>query len=117
MTEIRSLIGEDGILMWFNPSISAPAFPRDGLLFQEMKGNGKGISQMNSDGQELLLAYEKNTQYRCLCSPCVDLAVLYAGTYQIRNLCYFGAAGVVIACTVISLLCYQQYFGADRPAD
>lgn len=53
------LIGEDGILMWFNPSISAPAFPRDGLLFQEMKGNGKGISQMNSDGQELLLAYEK----------------------------------------------------------
>lgn len=96
------LIGEDGILMWFNPSISAPAFPRDGLLFQEMKGNGKGISQMNSDGQELLLAYEKIPNTDVFVAHVVDLAVLYAGTYQIRNLCILVLLAVVIACTVIS---------------
>ena len=96
------LIGEDGILMWFNPSISAPAFPRDGLLFQEMKGNGKGISQMNSDGQELLLAYEKIPNTDVFVAHVVDLAVLYAGTYQIRNLCIMVLLAVVIACTVIS---------------
>ncbi|MFR6328070.1 MAG: hypothetical protein ACLUOI_04120 [Eisenbergiella sp.] len=29
------LIGEDGILMWFNPSISAPAFPGTDCCFRK----------------------------------------------------------------------------------
>ena len=96
------MIGEDGILMWFNPSISAPAFPKDGQLFQEMKEQGKGIREISGDGQKLILAYERIPNTFTFVAHVADLDVLYAGTYQIRNLCILVLLAVVIACTVIS---------------
>lgn len=96
------LIGEDGILMWFNPSISAPAFPKDALLFQEIKQNEKGITEIESEGEKLILAYEQIPNTDLFTAHVASLDVLYARTYQIRNLCILVLLMVVIACTVIS---------------
>lgn len=96
------LIGEDGILTWFNPSISAPAFPKDALLFQEIKQNEKGITEIESEGEKLILAYEQIPNTDLFTAHVASLDVLYARTYQIRNLCILVLLVVVIACTVIS---------------
>lgn len=96
------LIGEDGILMWFNPSISAPAFPKDALLFQEIKQNEKGITEIESEGEKLILAYEQIPNTDLFTAHVASLDVLYGRTHQIRNLCILVLFAVVIACTVIS---------------
>ena len=53
------LIGEDGVLLWYNPSLTAPAFPKDDQLFQEMKRDGQGIREKKIDGKKVILAYEQ----------------------------------------------------------
>lgn len=96
------LIGEDGILMGFNPNISAPAFPKDELLLQEIRRNEKGIAETERDGQKLILAFERIPNTGIFAAHIAKLDVLYAGTYQIRNLCIMVLLIVVIACTIIS---------------
>lgn len=96
------LIGKDGVLMWFNPSITAPAFPKDDLLFQEMLQDGKGIKEKKIDGKKVILAYEQIPATGVFVAYIAELAVLYKGTYQIRNLCILVLFMIVIACYIIS---------------
>lgn len=96
------LIGEDGVLMWFNPSINAPAFPRDNLLFQEMMKDGKGIKEKNIDRKKVILAYERIPDTGVFVAYIAEVAVLYRDTYHIRNLCILALFLIVIACFIIS---------------
>lgn len=96
------LIGKDGVLMWFNPSINAPAFPRDNLLFQEMMKDGKGIKEKNIDGKKVILAYERIPDTGVFVAYIAEVAVLYRDTYHIRNLCILALFLIVIACFIIS---------------
>lgn len=96
------LIGEDGVLMWFNPSITAPAFPKNDQLFQEMMQDGQGIREKKIDGKKVILAYEQIPNTGVIVAYIAELAVLYKGTYQIRNLCILVLFLVVIACFIIS---------------
>lgn len=96
------LIGKDGVLLWFNPSITAPAFPKDDLLFQEMMHNGQGIREKKIDGKKVILAYEQIPKTGVFVAYIAELAVLYKGTYQIRNLCVLVLFLIVIACFIIS---------------
>ena len=96
------LIGEDGVLMWFNPSLTAPAFPKDDLLFQEMKQDGQGIREKKIDGKKVILAYEQIPNTGVFVAYIAELAVLYRGTYRIRNLCILVLLLIVVACFIIS---------------
>ena len=53
------LIGKDGILHWFNPSINAPSLPYDPVLYQQMQSKGKSVERTLINGQNVLLAYEQ----------------------------------------------------------
>lgn len=96
------LVGEDGILKWFNPSIMAPAFPKDDQLFGELMQDGQGIKEKTIDGKRVILAYERIPDTGMLVAYIAELAVLYKGTYQIRNLCILVLFLIVIACYIIS---------------
>lgn len=96
------LIGEDGVLMWFNPSLTAPAFPKDNLLYREMLQDGQGIREKKIDGKKVILAYEQIPNTVVFVAYIAELAVLYKGTYQIRNLCILVLFLIIIACFVIS---------------
>lgn len=96
------LIGEDGVLMWFNPSLTAPAFPKDNLLYREMLQDGQGIREKKIDGKKVILAYEQIPNTGVFVAYIAELAVLYKGTYQIRNLCILVLFLIIIACFVIS---------------
>lgn len=96
------IIGQDGVLTWFNPSISAPSFPRDKVPFSEMMKNEQQILRTKLDHQNVLLAYEKIPGTKIFVAYIADLAVLLKHTYQIRNLCIAVLFGTVIASFIIS---------------
>ena len=52
------LIGQDGVLTGFNPSISAPSFPAADSVFEKMKKNKKDVVRTDFDGKKVLFAYE-----------------------------------------------------------
>lgn len=89
-------------MMWFNPSLTAPAFPKDDLLFQEMKQDGQGIREKKIDGKKVILAYEQIPNTGVFVAYIAELAVLYRGTYRIRNLCILVLLLIVVACFIIS---------------
>lgn len=96
------LIGQDGVLTWFNPSISAPSFPKDRALLSEMVENGQHVLRTKIDQRHTLLAYEKIPGTKIFVAYIADLAVLLGRTYQIRNLCILLLFCIVIASFVIS---------------
>lgn len=96
------LIGEEGVLMWFNPSISAPAFPKDDLLFKNMQKEGKGVVQKEIQDRQVVLAYEAIGDTKIFAAHIIDLGILLEGTYQTRNLCIAVLVATIIACLIIS---------------
>lgn len=96
------LIGEDGILTWFMPSITAPAFPAKKISFAEMLEKKHAILRMNSDGRNILLAYEKLPDTQLFVAYTADLSVLLGRSYHIRNLCVAVLLCTIIACFIIS---------------
>lgn len=96
------LIGEEGVVMWFNPSISAPSFPKDNELFKTMQQQGKGVIQKEIGGSQVVLAYDAIDNTKIFAAHIVDMEVLLKGTYQTRNLCIAVLLGTVIACLIIS---------------
>lgn len=96
------LIGEEGVVMWFNPSISAPSFPKDDELFKSMQQQGKGVIQKEIGGNQVVLAYDAIDNTKIFAAHIVDMEVLLKGTYQTRNLCIAVLLGTVIACLIIS---------------
>lgn len=96
------LIGEDGVLMWFNPSITAPSFPQNKGLLSEMMAARQNIIRTQIEGVRVLLAYERIPGSNIFAAYVADLSVLLAGTYRVRNLCILVLLGIVAACFIIS---------------
>lgn len=96
------LIGQDGVLSWFSPSIQAPSYPKDPVLFAQMEKKGQDVIRLFEDGQKILLAYEKIPQTGLLVSYLADLDVVLAQAYHIRNLCIVVLICIVIACFILS---------------
>ncbi len=106
------LVGKDGVLCGFNPSIQAPSFPRIPELLSQMFKNGRGIQRTRIDGQNVLLAYEQIPDSEMLTCYIADLDSLLRHTYHIRNLCILVLAGTVIACFILS---YYVTFSISDP--
>ncbi len=96
------LVGSQGVLLSFSPHLNAPAFPRDKAFLEEMKQKQRWIERREMDGKKVLLAYEKVPGTDLFAVHAADIAVLFAKTYQIRNLCILVLLGTVVACFVIS---------------
>ena len=96
------IVGQNGVLTWFNPSISAPSFPKDKVLFSEMIKNEQHVLRTKLDHRNVLLAYEKIPGTDFFVAYIADLALLLKHTYQIRNLCIAVLFGTVIASFIIS---------------
>ena len=96
------LIGKDGVLSWFRPSLSAPSFPDDPGLYTHMLETKQGITHIRPDGRNLLLAYRQIPASQMFATYIADLDVLLANAYRIRNLCILVLICVVIATFVLS---------------
>lgn len=96
------LVGSDGVLLWLNASLTAPAFPKSETLFEEMQAGGQGIIKKKIDGQHVVLSYESIDNTNVFVVHIVDMEVLFANTYHIRNLCLAVLTGTVIAGFLIS---------------
>lgn len=96
------LIGENGVLFWFNPKLSAPAFPKDMVLFDEMKQTGQGLIQRTIDQHDTYVSYQQISGTDILVAHIADKEYLLSETYRIRNLCIVVLAGIVIGCFLIS---------------
>ncbi len=96
------LIGRDGVLNWFSPSLSAPSFPKDDSLYEEMLASGQDIMRTRIEGQDILLSYEKIPDSELFSCYVASLDLLMARAYQIRNLCILVLIAIVISCFVLS---------------
>ena len=96
------LVGRDGVLNWFNPSIKAPSFPKDQVLIPTKIQEQNNIIRTNLNDRPVLLAYEKLDNSQIYVTHIADLSVLLGRTYQIRNLCIILLICIVIACFIAS---------------
>lgn len=96
------LIGKDGVLTWFHPSLSAPSFPNDPSLYTHMLETRTGIVRTGIDDRNLLLAYQQIPRSQMFATYIADLDVLLANARHIRNLCILVLICVVIATFVLS---------------
>lgn len=90
------LVGKDGILTWFNPSLSAPSFPNDPALFEEMTQEKQAVVKTREDDRSVLLAYEEIPGTQIFVAYIADSDLLLQRTTHIRNLCI-----IVLICIVI----------------
>lgn len=96
------LIGKQGVLLGFHPSIKAPSFPADEQRFLQMLEHTKGIVRQKIKDRSVLLAYERIPGTEWFAAYAADLDYLLEDTYAIRNLCILVLVLIVIACFVIS---------------
>lgn len=96
------LIGENGVLTWFNPSLDAPSFPDHPDFYADMLETGSGITRTAIEGRNLLLAYQQIPDSQMFAAYIADLDVLLANAVNIRNLCILVLVCVVIATFVLS---------------
>ena len=96
------LIGEDGVLTGFNPSISEPSFPTDKTVFQKMLKNKKNVVRTDFDGKRVLFAYENIPGTDMFSVYIADMQTLLSGLTHTRNLCIGVLIGIVIVCCAIS---------------
>ena len=106
------LIGKDGVLCGFSPSIHAPSFPKIPELFSKLKERGHGIHRTRINRQNVLLAYEQIPDTEMLACYVADLDSLLRHTYHIRDLCVLVLIGTVIACFILS---YYVTFSISDP--
>lgn len=96
------LVGEDGVLSWYSPSITAPSFPQDSRLFARMLSGDQDVLHTKINHQPVLLAYQRVKDTGLFVSYIADLNVLLKNSYQIRNLCLIVLIFTVIACFIIA---------------
>ena len=96
------LIGKDGVLTWFDPSLSAPSFPETPELYAHMLETKSGILRTDMNRRNLHLAYQQIPGSQIFATYIADLDVLLANAYHIRDLCILVLVCVVIATFVLS---------------
>lgn len=96
------LIGEDGVLAGFNPSIRFPSFPSDSELYQVMQKHKKDVMRTEVDGADVLCAYENIPGTDIYSVYIADMHTLLEQLCKTRNLGFFVLVGIVIGCFTIS---------------
>lgn len=96
------LVGRDGVLSWFSPSLAAPSFPQNDSLYEQMCVTGQDVVRTRSDDRSILLSYEKVPGTEIFSCYVADLDRLMIRAYRIRNLSILFLAGIVIGCFVLS---------------
>ncbi len=98
------LVGQNGVLMWYNPRLSAPSFPKDQTIFSKMEAEKKTVLRTKIDDREVLLACEKVGNTGFFISYIADLQQIMERSHKVRNLCM-----AVLACTVFAGLILAWY--------
>lgn len=106
------LIGQDGLLAWFNPTLSAPPMPKDPALYSELKSQDNHILRTKLEGQKILVAGERVENTQIFIVYLADLNVLLAHTHQVRNLCILVLICITIVCIVLA---YSVSFSISAP--
>ena len=96
------LIGKDGVIDWFSPSITAPSFPKNQALFSDMVQKKYNILRTKIDKRPVILAYEQITGTDVFITYVADLSVLLGRTYRIRNISIAMLFSIVIASFIAS---------------
>lgn len=96
------LLGQDGLLTWFNPTLQAPSLPKSQSLYAEMTQHDSAIVRTRSEGKNILMAYERVSSTPVFVVYLADLGILLARTYQTRNLCILVLICISLACVVLS---------------
>mgnify|MGYP002231028376 FL=1 len=96
------LVGEGGVLSWYAPSISAPSFPQNTKLFEQMLSGDQDVLHIKTGGQPLLLSYQRIRDTGLFVSYIADLDLLLKNSYHIRNLCLIVLTATVIAGFIIA---------------
>lgn len=96
------LIGKDGLLLSFYPSLSAPAFPAGQNFYEEFLTGKEAILRTSLNNQKLLVAYNQISSTEIYVVYLASLSTLLSDTYQIRNLYILILILVLIICFLIS---------------
>lgn len=96
------LIGQNGLLTWFHPTLSAPSLPKNANLYDEMIQHDYDVSRMQFNGQKILMAYKRVSNTSLFVVHLADLHVLLARTHQTRNLCILVLFCISITCILLS---------------
>lgn len=96
------LIGKNGVINWFNPSITAPSFPNNQDLFPQMVEKEYNVLRTKIDQRPVILAYEQITGTQVFIAYVADLSVLLGRTYNIRNISIAMLFLIVIASFIAS---------------
>lgn len=96
------LIGDDGVILAFNPNIDFPSFPKQEALMTQMQNKQADIVRTDIDGRDVLIAYEKIPSTHIFSAYIGDMDMLLDGTYKTRDLCVLVLFIVVIACFALS---------------
>ena len=96
------LIGSDGVLIGFNPSIVFPSFPDSDEMFEKMLKNKKDVFCIEQEEGKVLLAYENIPGTDMFAAYIADMSTLLADTYRIRNLCILVLVGTILVCLALS---------------
>ena len=96
------LVGQDGVLTGFNPSISAPSFPADNTIFKKMVEHKKNVVRTDFEGEKVLFAYENIPGTDMFSVYIADMKTLLSGLTKTRNLCIGVLLAVVLICCAIS---------------
>ncbi len=98
------LVGKDGVLTWFSPSLSAPSYPKDPELFSQMLREEQAILHTKFSGRPVLLAYEQIPNTQIFVSYIADMETLLERSVRVRDLCI-----LVLICTVIIVFLLSYY--------
>ena len=96
------LVGKDGVLCSFSPSISAPSFPKAPDLFSRMLEKKQDVERIQIDGQNVLFVYEQIPDSEMFVCYVARLSDLLQNSYHIRDLCILVLIATVIACFILS---------------
>ena len=96
------LIGEDGVLLGFHPSIAFPSFPSNTDVFQTMQEKKQAVVHTNFEGKEVLFAYENIADTEMFSVYISDMDRLLSQLRQTRNRSILVLITVVISCFAIS---------------
>ncbi len=98
------LVGKEGVLTWFSPSLSAPSYPKEPDLFSQMLQKEQAILHTEFSGRPVLMAYEKLPNTQIFVSYIADLETLLERSAKVRDLCI-----LVLICTVIIVFLLSYY--------
>lgn len=96
------LVGEEGVLSWYAPSIQAPSFPQDDGIFARMLSGNEGVLHTELGSRSVMLSYQRVKDTGLFASFIADLDSLLKNSYQIRNLCLIVLVFTIIAGFVIA---------------